>query len=101
CGMLAAGDTLLEQAVELARESEDEVRAGRAESAREFVRLQLEPEEHSVQIVDLTERLERVFYEHDDDLGLAHTWRLRSEGGRLVCRVRAEEAALEHDAPHY
>ena len=99
-GQLAEADALLEQALELARENEDELRAGRAEIAREFVRLQLEPEEHSVQIVDLTERLERVFDEHDDDLGLAHTWRLRSEVGRLVCRFAEEEAALEQALLH-
>jgi class 3 adenylate cyclase/tetratricopeptide (TPR) repeat protein len=99
-GQLAEADALLEQALELARENEDELRAGRAEIAREFVRLQLEPEEHSAQIVDLTERLERVFDEHDDDLGLAHTWRLRSEVGRLVCRFAEEEAALEQALVH-
>ena len=99
-GQLAEADALLQQALELARENEDELRAGRAEIAREFVRLQLEPEEHSGQIVDLTERLERLFDEHDDDLGLAHTWRLRSEVGRLVCRFAEEEAALEQALLH-
>ena len=99
-GQLAEADALLEQALELARENEDNLRAGRAEIAREFVRLQLEPEEHSGQIVDLTERLERVFSEHGDDLGLAHTWRLRSEVGRLVCRFAEEEAALEQALLH-
>ena len=85
-GQLAEADALLEQALELARENGDELRAGHTEIAREFVRLQLEPEEHSGKIVDVTERLEPLFDEHDDDLGLAHTWRLRSEVGRLVCR---------------
>ena len=99
-GQLAEADALLEQALELAREDEDKLRAGRAEIAREFVRLQLEPEEHSGQIVDLTERLERVFSEHGDDLGLAHTWRLRSEVGRLVCRFADEQAALEQALLH-
>ena len=99
-GQLAEADALLQQALELARENEDELRAGRAEIAREFVRLQLEPEEHSGQIVDLTERLERLFDEHDDDLGLAHTWRLRSEVGRLMCRFAEEEAALEQALVH-
>jgi class 3 adenylate cyclase/tetratricopeptide (TPR) repeat protein len=99
-GQLAEADALLQQALELARENEDELRAGRAEIAREFVRLQLEPEEHSAQIVDLTERLERLFDEHGDDLGLAHTWRLRSEVGRLVCRFAEEEAALEQALVH-
>ena len=98
-GQLAEADALLEQALELARENEDELRAGRAEIAREFVRLQLEPEEHSVQIVDLTERLERVFDEHDDDLGLAHTWRLRSEVGRLVCRFARRGGRPRAGAP--
>ena len=99
-GQLAEADALLQQALELAQENEDELRAGRAEIAREFVRLQLEPEEHSGQIVDLTERLERLFDEHDDDLGLAHTWRLRSEVGRLMCRFAEEEAALEQALVH-
>ena len=99
-GQLAEADALLQQALELAEEDGDELRAGRAEIAREFVRLQLEPEEHSGQIVDLTERLERLFVEHGDDLGLAHTWRLRSEVGRLVCRFAEEEAALEQALVH-
>ena len=35
-----------------------------------------------------------------DELGLARTWRLRSEVGRLVCRFAEEEAALEHALAH-
>ena len=99
-GQLAEADALLQQALELAREDEDELRAGRAEIAREFVRLQLEPEEHSGEIVAMTKRLERLFDEHGDDLGLAHTWRLRSEVGRLMCRFAEEEAALEQALVH-
>jgi tetratricopeptide (TPR) repeat protein len=99
-GQLTDADALLEQAQELALADADELRAGRAEIAREFVLLQLEPEGRSGHIVDLTERLERVFEAHDDDLGLAHTWRLRSEVGRLVCRFGEEEAALELALAH-
>ena len=99
-GQLSEADALLQQALQLANDDEDELRAGRAEIAREFVLLQLEPEGRSGQIVDLTERLAGVFEAHGDDLGLAYTWRLRSEVGRLVCRFGEEEAALEQALAH-
>jgi ATP/maltotriose-dependent transcriptional regulator MalT len=41
-----------------------------------------------------------VFEANGDELGLAHTWRLRSEVGRLVCRFGEEEAALEQALAH-
>lgn len=99
-GQLAESDALLEQALELAREDGDELRAARAELAREFTLLQLEPEGRSVEIVELTERVVPLFEAHGDHLGLAHAWRLRSEVGRLVCRFADEEAALEQALSH-
>ena len=99
-GQLAEADALLEEAVSLARADGDEPRSARAEIAREFVLLQLEPQEHANRIVELTERVVPVLEEHGDDLGLAHAWRLRSEVARLGCRFGEEDAALEQALQH-
>jgi class 3 adenylate cyclase/tetratricopeptide (TPR) repeat protein len=99
-GELVEADAMLQQALELAQAEGDELRSGRAEIAREFVLLKLEPEGRSGEIVDLSDRLADVFEANRDELGLAHTWRLRSEVGRLVCRFGEEEAALEQALAH-
>jgi class 3 adenylate cyclase/tetratricopeptide (TPR) repeat protein len=99
-GELVEADAMLQQALELAQAEGDELRSGRAEIAREFVLLKLEPEGRSGEIVDLSDRLADVFEANGDELGLAHTWRLRSEVGRLVCRFGEEEAALEQALSH-
>ena len=99
-GKLAEADALLQQALELAQADADALRAARAELAREFVLLQLEPEGRSGEIVDLTARVMPLLEAHGDELGLAHAWRLRSEVSRLVCRFAEEEAALEQALAH-
>ena len=99
-GRLEEAEDLLEVALEHAGAGVDPCLAGRIEVAREFVRLQRDPEGRSEAIVQLVDRVVPVFEAGGDELGLARAYRLRSEVERLVCRWGAEADLLERALTH-
>ena len=99
-GRLEEAEDLLEVALDQAQSGNDPRRHARVEVAREFVRLQRDPEGRSEAIVELVDRVAPVFQAEGDELGLARAWRLRSEVDRLVCHFGAEAEGLERALAH-
>jgi class 3 adenylate cyclase/tetratricopeptide (TPR) repeat protein len=99
-GRLEEAEDLLTSALEQSEQLDDPAQAARVEVAREFVRLQRDPEGRSEAIVQLVDRVVPLFESAGDELGLARSLRLRSEVDRLVCRFGAEAEALEEALIH-
>jgi tetratricopeptide (TPR) repeat protein len=99
-GQFAEAEALFELARDTSREDGDERWAAHAEVGLEFVLLQTDPDGRASEIVELTERLVPLFRSAGDDLGLARTWRLRSEVGRIACRYGEKAALLEQALPY-
>ena len=99
-GQLEEAEDLLDVAFEQAGEAGNASLAGRVEVAREFVRLQRDPEGRSDAIIELVDRVTPIFESGGDELGLARAWRLRSEVDRLVCHFGLEAEGLERALVH-
>ena len=99
-GQLEEAENLLDVAFEQAGEAGNASLSGRVEVAREFVRLQRDPEGRSDAIIELVDRVTPIFEAGGDELGLARAWRLRSEVDRLVCHFGLEAEGLERALAH-